>query len=95
VRAHSERHRVEEVLEQGKGEVGLGQYEVRSWVGWHPHMTLALLALWFLTLERRRLGGKNPGLERGATAGGVQPAAPATAAAARADRCGGQSRTAA
>jgi SRSO17 transposase len=95
VRAHSERHRVEEVLEAGKGEVGLGQYEVRSWVGWHHHMTLALLALWFLTLERQRLGGKNPGFDRGATAGGVQPVAAAAAPAARADRRGGQSRTAA
>jgi SRSO17 transposase len=51
----SERHRVEEVLQAGKGEVGLGQYEVRSWVGWHHHMTLSMLALWFLTTERRRV----------------------------------------
>ena len=80
---------------RARGRWGWGSTRSRSWVGWHRHMTLALLALWFLTLERRRLGGKNPGLERGATAGGVQPAAPATAAAARADRGGGQSRTAA
>jgi SRSO17 transposase len=30
----SERHRVEELLQAGKSEVGLGQYEVRSWMGW-------------------------------------------------------------
>lgn len=57
----SERHRVEEQLQAGKGEVGLGQYEVRSWVGWHHHMTLSMLALWFLTTERRRVGKKNSG----------------------------------
>jgi SRSO17 transposase len=56
--AHGRRHGVEEVLQAGKGEVGLGQYEVRSWVGWHHHMTLSLLALWFLVRERGRLGKK-------------------------------------
>jgi len=56
--AQGRRHGVEEVLQAGKGEVGLGQYEVRSWVGWHHHMTLSLLALWFLILEQRRLGKK-------------------------------------
>jgi SRSO17 transposase len=59
VYAHGERQRIEEAFEQGKGEVGLGQYEVRSWPGWHHHMTLALVALWFLALEWRRLGEKN------------------------------------
>ena len=62
VAAHGERTRVETVLHEGKGEVGLGQYEVRSWVGWHHHRTLGLLALWFLTVERRRLGKKTPAL---------------------------------
>jgi SRSO17 transposase len=95
VRVHGERHRVEEVLQAGKGEVGLGQYEVRSWVGWHHHMALALLALWFLVVERRRLGGKNPGPDGGATAAGVQPTAAAAAAGPGADRGGGQPRAAA
>jgi len=58
VRVHGQRHQVEEVFGEGKGEVGLGQYEVRSWVGWHHHMTLSLLALWFLILEKGRLGKK-------------------------------------
>jgi SRSO17 transposase len=55
---HSRRHGIEELLQAGKGEVGLGQYEVRSWVGWHHHMTLSLLALWFLILEKGRLEKK-------------------------------------
>jgi SRSO17 transposase len=68
VGAHSRRHGIEELLQEGKGEVGLAHYEVRSWVGWHHHMTLSLLALWFLTLERGRVGKKNPRLDRAANA---------------------------
>jgi hypothetical protein len=58
VRVRFARHRIEEVFGAAKGGVGLGRYEVRSWVGWHHHMTLSLLALWFLVLERVRVGGK-------------------------------------
>lgn len=66
--AHGHRHGAEEVLGAAKGEVGLGQYEVRSWVGWHHHMTLSLLALWFVILERRRLGEKSTGVDGAADA---------------------------
>jgi SRSO17 transposase len=92
---HGSRHRVEELLGQGKGEVGLGHYEVRSWVGWHHHMTLSLLALWFLQVERLRLGGKNPGGDGAAGAGAVHGAAAAAGAERRGDRGGGQPRAAA
>src|SRR5262245_42709375 len=50
---------VEDGFLQGKQEVGLDAYEVRSWLGWHHHLTLVLLALWFLKLETQRLGGKS------------------------------------
>jgi SRSO17 transposase len=70
-RVHGGRHRVEELLAEGKGEAGLGHYEVRSWVGWHHHLTLSLLALWFLELERLRLGKKNAGRDGAAGAGGI------------------------
>jgi SRSO17 transposase len=76
VRAGSERHRAEQVLQEGKGEVGMGQYEVRSWVGWHHHMTLTLLALWFLALERGRVGGGKDTADGVAAAAGVHAAAP-------------------
>jgi SRSO17 transposase len=36
---------VEECFKTAKQEVGLGDYEVRSWRGWHRHVTLAMLAL--------------------------------------------------
>ena len=64
VGAHGERHRIEQLFKEGKGEVGLAHYEVRSWTGWHHHMTLTLLALWFLQLERLRLGEKKSGSDR-------------------------------
>ena len=74
------RHGIEELLQAGKGEVGLGHYELRSWVGWHHHMTLSLLALWFLILEKDRLRKKNPGAHGAAVAGGVRPLATAQSA---------------
>ena len=49
---------VEDCFLRGKQEVGLDDYEVRGWRGWHHHMTLAMLALWFLVLQKRRLGKK-------------------------------------
>ncbi|MDB4932571.1 MAG: isftu1 [Myxococcaceae bacterium] len=52
VRAAGARWSIEECFESGKGEVGLDQYEVRSWPGWHRHITLALWAHAFLTVQR-------------------------------------------
>lgn len=49
------RWKIEDTFERAKQEVGLAQYEVRSWTGWHHHMTLGLLALWFLTRQHLRL----------------------------------------
>jgi SRSO17 transposase len=39
---------VEQCFEESKGEVGLDQYEVRSYHGWYRHITLAMLAHAFL-----------------------------------------------
>jgi SRSO17 transposase len=68
VRVKGERYRAEQVLQEGKGEVGLAHYEVRSWVGWHHHVTLSLLALWFLSLERKCWGEKGAGVNGAASA---------------------------
>ena len=46
-------HRIEECLQRGKSEVGLADYEVRSWGGWHHHQTLSLVAAWYLNCELR------------------------------------------
>jgi len=88
--AHRRRHGAEELLQAGKGEVGLGHSEVRSWVGWHHHMTLSLLALWFVQSERARLGGENPGAGGAAGAGGVHATAPPEAGQRPADRGGSE-----
>lgn len=56
--AHAQRHWHEVSFRESKGEVGMSHYEVRSWRGWHHHMTLTLLALWFLALEKQRLKKK-------------------------------------
>jgi SRSO17 transposase len=39
---------VEEEFQAAKGQVGLDHYQVRTWTGWHRHVTLAMLALAFL-----------------------------------------------
>ena len=44
VRVAGSRWKVEEGYEQAKGEVGLDQYEVRTWRAWYRYVTLALLA---------------------------------------------------
>jgi SRSO17 transposase len=49
---------VEQSFEAAKGECGLDEYETRGWVGWHHHTALSLLALWFLGLQKQRLGEK-------------------------------------
>ncbi len=52
VTAFGARWTVEQCFEEGKGEVGLDEYEVRSWHGWYRHVTLSMLALAFLTVLR-------------------------------------------
>jgi|SRR3989344_4662927 len=62
VHAANARHWVEDCFERAKGEVGLGHYEVRSWRGWHHHIALSLMALYFLVTEQRRLNKSTPAL---------------------------------
>jgi len=58
VQAIGSRWTVEQCFEVGKGEVGLADYEVRSWHGWYRHVTLALLAQAFLTVMRVQSQGE-------------------------------------
>lgn len=62
VHAANARHWVEDCFQRAKGAAGLDQYEVRSWAGWHHHMTLSLLALWFLVGEQRRMSQATPAI---------------------------------
>lgn len=49
---------IEECFEMAKGEVGLDQYEVRSWKGWYRHITFSMFALSFLVKLRIQLNKK-------------------------------------
>lgn len=44
VEVAGKRWTIEECFETAKGDCGLDEYEVRSWTGWHRHVTLAMWA---------------------------------------------------
>ena len=84
VRVAGTRWTIESCFEAAKGEVGLDQYEVRSWTGWHRHITLAMLAHAYLGVIRKAAvgGGGRGSRPRGRVAAlhraGGAPAALAT-----------------
>jgi hypothetical protein len=45
---------IEASFKRGKSEAGMDEYQVRTWEGWHHHMALSLLAVWFLIGETHR-----------------------------------------
>jgi hypothetical protein len=65
---------IETEFETAKGETGLDEYEVRSWAGWHHHLTLALLAGAFLLTTQQEWGEKD-------AVGDTAPSQPGTARA--------------
>jgi SRSO17 transposase len=68
-RVFKAQHRIEECLQRAKGEAGLGDYQVRTWSGWHHHQTLSLLATWFLTQQTRRGKKADAGVDSATGAG--------------------------
>lgn len=52
VRLAKSRWHIEQDYQQLKDELGLDHFEGRTWVGWHRHVTLVMLAFSFLLLER-------------------------------------------
>ncbi len=58
---------IETTLEEGKGEVGMDQYEVRTWRGWHHQMVQSFMAHYFLTWLRLQFK-KSPGPDDGTSA---------------------------
>ena len=62
VRVAGHRWAIEECFALAKGGCGLDEYEVRSWVGWHRHITSSMLALAHLAAVRKAaVGGCGPG----------------------------------
>ena len=45
---------IEASFKRGKGEAGMDEYQVRTWEGWHHHMALTLIEVWFLIEETHR-----------------------------------------
>jgi SRSO17 transposase len=61
VQVAGSRWTIEACFEAAKGEVGLDEYEVRSWTGWHRHVTLAMLAHAYLAVVRQHaIRGRGP-----------------------------------
>jgi SRSO17 transposase len=49
----SRRYTVEQCIEEGKGEAGLDEYEVRYWHSWYRHITLSMMAHAWLASVRQ------------------------------------------
>lgn len=62
VRLSAMRWPIETAFEESKGELGLDHYETRSWLGWHHHMLLTILAHHFLVRLRVQLQSLAPAL---------------------------------
>ena len=60
VRISGMRWPIKIIFEEDKGEIGLDQYETRSWLGWHHPMLLVALAHHFLVRLRVRFHDKSP-----------------------------------
>ena len=57
VRVAGTRWIIEDAFKEAKQEVGLDEYQVRLWVGWYRHITLAMLAHAFLAVTRSYAAG--------------------------------------
>lgn len=75
VRVSGLRWPIESCFTEGKSEVGLDHYEVRTWRGWHHHLTLVILAHFFLMRLVRRLNQREGGLRPTAAGTGARGAA--------------------
>ena len=57
--AGGSRWRIETEFETEKSDVGLDEYEVRTWAGWHHHIAMCLLAGAFLLTLQQDWGEKD------------------------------------
>lgn len=58
VQMSAKRWSIEQLFQEGKSYLGMGDYEVRSYTGWHRHMTLVFLIMHFLLSVRLEFGQK-------------------------------------
>lgn len=43
---------VEKIFEEGKNQTGMGDYQIRSWNGFHKHMALSFIALYYMFQQK-------------------------------------------
>lgn len=55
-----QRYWIERALQDAKQDVGLGDYQVRGWRGWHHHMALVMMAMLFMLDERQLQQATHP-----------------------------------
>ncbi len=51
-----QRYFVRVYVQDAKQQAGIGEYQVRSWRGWHHHTALVMMAILFLTKDRIAIG---------------------------------------
>ena len=61
----SARWSIETTIEEGKGEAGLDEYEVRYWHSWYRHITLSMMAHAWLASTRQAAEEKKAGSKTG------------------------------
>ena len=54
-----ERVFVEKIFEEGKNQVGMGDYQVRKWSGYHKHMAICFIGLYYIFEQKMILKKKN------------------------------------
>jgi hypothetical protein len=56
----AQRFWIERSFQDAKSELGLADYELRGWTGWHHHVALVCLAQLFTLIERKLAGDSRP-----------------------------------
>jgi len=73
---------IEECFGSAKNEVGLDNYQVRTWDAWHRHITLSMLAHTFLAVtahaEKKKRGPDTPPNQNNPARPSTPPASPPT-----------------
>ena len=50
---HSQRYFIERSFQDSKQQLGLNEYQVRGYGGWHRHMAMCMMGLLFIQMEKR------------------------------------------
>lgn len=60
VEMEANRHGIESVFQEAKSTIGMAEYQVRGWRGWHHHIALSMLALLFIMKQKVIYGEEYP-----------------------------------